>query len=78
MPEPEYGERYCAFIDILGFSVLIENLDVGSTPLNALRDLLSKVHNPPATQGASSPRADSGPRAFQMPWRCRRRLSLQV
>ena len=58
MPEPEYGQRYCAFIDILGFSALIEKLDVGSTPLDALRDLLSKVHNPPPTRGASSPRAD--------------------
>jgi hypothetical protein len=58
MPEPEYGQRYCAFIDILGFSALIEKLDVGSTPLSTLRDLLSKVHNPPPTEGASSPRAD--------------------
>ncbi len=58
MPEPEYGQRYCAFIDILGFGALIEKLDVGSAPLNALQDLLSKVHNPPPTQGISSPRAD--------------------
>ena len=42
MAEPEYDERYCAFIDILGFGELISKLQYGDTPLHALRDLLSR------------------------------------
>ena len=78
MPEPEYGQRYCAFIDILGFSALIEKLDVGSTPLDALRDLLSKVHNPPPTQEPRRLAPISEHKVFRTPLRCRRRSSPQV
>ena len=58
VPDPSYEQRYCAFIDILGFGELIGKLDVGGTPAHTLRELLTKIHNPPPTQGASSPRAD--------------------
>src|SRR6476620_10610175 len=58
MAEPEYNERYCAFIDMLGFGELISNLQYGGTPLHALRDLLSKVHNPPATNAGALARSD--------------------
>jgi hypothetical protein len=58
MMAPIYETRYCAFVDILGFGELIEKLDSGATPLQALRDLLAMVHNPPPTNAAASPRAD--------------------
>src|SRR5262245_26569023 len=53
-----YEQRYCAFIDILGFSELIQTLDTGAVALEHLRVLLSKVHNPPATNAASMPDAE--------------------
>jgi hypothetical protein len=55
---PNYETRYCAFIDILGFQELIEKLGEGATPLDALRELLSKIHNPPQTNAAALPRSD--------------------
>lgn len=42
---PEYKERYCAFVDILGFRQLVERLKEGTTPFDALRDLLKRVHS---------------------------------
>lgn len=53
-----YEQRYCAFIDILGFSELIETLGTGAVSLEHLRVLLTKVHNPPTTNAASLPDAD--------------------
>lgn len=58
MADAEYGPRYCAFVDILGFGELVAKLDGGVTPLDALRGLLSKIHNPPTVNAAASPRAD--------------------
>jgi hypothetical protein len=43
---PPYHERYCAFLDILGFRGLIERLEHGETPFDALKTLLAQVHNP--------------------------------
>jgi hypothetical protein len=43
---PPYHERYCAFVDILGFGELIERLNHGQTAFESLRDLLDQVHNP--------------------------------
>ena len=43
--EPLYKDRYCAFVDILGFRQLIESLGYGSTSFAALRDLLTRVHS---------------------------------
>jgi hypothetical protein len=58
MTYPTYEERYCAFIDILGFGELIEQLDNGAIALQALRDLLSKVHNPPPANASMLARSD--------------------
>lgn len=58
MPEQGYEERYCAFIDILGFRELIGRLRQGDTPLHALCQLLAKVHAPPATNAGALPQAD--------------------
>jgi hypothetical protein len=45
-----YTERYCAFVDILGFSELIARLSKGDTPFQALRNLLTIIHTPPDAQ----------------------------
>jgi hypothetical protein len=58
MQDPTYERRYCAFVDILGFKELIDKLDDGAIPLLSLRDLLSKVHNPPPTNAAALPTSD--------------------
>ena len=42
--DASYQERYCAFVDILGFRQLIECLDEGGNQFDALRSLLSRVH----------------------------------
>jgi hypothetical protein len=47
MSEDAYKPRYCAFIDILGFSDLINRLGAGETPFLFLKELLTKIHNPP-------------------------------
>jgi len=41
-----YEERYCAFVDILGFRELVSTLKTGNHQVNLMRDLLSKVHRP--------------------------------
>jgi hypothetical protein len=58
MADPAYEERYCAFVDILGFGRLIKQLDQGNTPFQALQQLLTKVHNPPQTNAGASQEAD--------------------
>jgi hypothetical protein len=45
-PEPIYEERYCAFVDILGFSELIGRLAKGSMTFQELRQLLDTIHSP--------------------------------
>ena len=44
--ERSYEERYCAFVDILGFSDLINRLREGTTKFESLRSLLRKIHEP--------------------------------
>jgi hypothetical protein len=44
--DPTYQERYCAFVDILGFRELIDSLDQGSMNFGRLRALLQKVQDP--------------------------------
>src|SRR5690242_3629811 len=39
-----YNERYCAFVDILGFRQLIERLSQEDNQFLALRELLRRVH----------------------------------
>jgi hypothetical protein len=55
---PEYDTRYCAFVDILGFSELIDKLDRNETSPDVLQSLLTKVHNPPETNAGSMEKAD--------------------
>ena len=43
---PKYEERYCAFVDILGFRGLIAGLGDGSVQLDTIRKLLSQIHQP--------------------------------
>ena len=44
-PLPTYHERYCAFVDILGSSGLIEQLGKGPTEFQEVRDLLRTIHD---------------------------------
>jgi hypothetical protein len=44
----EYDLRYCAFVDILGFSELIRRISSGGMTPKALEQLLSIVHAPPS------------------------------
>src|ERR1700739_1912486 len=41
---PIYADRYCAFVDILGFRQLVEQLSHGATPFDSLHKLLKRVH----------------------------------
>jgi hypothetical protein len=43
----EYQERYCAFVDILGFRNLISSLPREGRSHQALKTLLTKIHQPP-------------------------------
>jgi hypothetical protein len=54
----KYEDRYCAYVDILGFRDLVARLDKDDTQLLALQELLAKVHNPPETVVSSQPEAD--------------------
>jgi hypothetical protein len=42
-----YAERYCAFVDILGFAELTNRLGTGSLSFESVRQLLRTVHAPP-------------------------------
>jgi hypothetical protein len=53
-----YEDRYCAYVDILGFGELVEKLDQGQTPFEALQELLKKIHNPPPSNASGFERAD--------------------
>jgi hypothetical protein len=54
MADNIYPERFCAFVDILGFRGLVARLgkDVGT--VESLRDILNEVHNP-KIPGVASP-----------------------
>lgn len=41
-----YEERYCAYIDILGFADLMADLRRGKVPYEAIRDVLRRIHKP--------------------------------
>lgn len=49
--KPVYAERYCAFVDILGFRQLIHQIDSSGASFEALHSLLARVHN--ANSGAA-------------------------
>jgi hypothetical protein len=46
MADDIYPERFCAFIDILGFRDLVARLEKDAGAVEALRDSLKEVHNP--------------------------------
>ena len=46
MVDAEYEERYCAFVDILGFRALIQRLREGRTDPHKLKHVLSQMHDP--------------------------------
>lgn len=48
--EAAYSERYCAYIDILGFSSLISELDRGKVKVAEIHKVLSSVHAPPSIE----------------------------
>jgi hypothetical protein len=57
--ERDYEMRYCAFLDILGFTDLIGNIGKGDIGFQIVRELLKKVHEPSKwdTAGAADFRA---------------------
>lgn len=61
MTQPLYEERYCAFIDILGFSNLVRSIGNDTLQLNAVQKLLKTIHSPDA--GFLYDRAEAGIRA---------------
>jgi len=46
IPTDEYSVRYCAFVDILGFTGVIADLKRGIINHRQLRDILARVHRP--------------------------------
>jgi hypothetical protein len=44
--ERAYEQRYCAFLDILGFSDLIADIGRGRVEYHVVRELLRKIHQP--------------------------------
>jgi hypothetical protein len=42
-----YKDRYCAFVDILGFSELMSELDTGAITETTIKGLLDSIHRPP-------------------------------
>ena len=54
----QYDDRYCAFVDILGFRQLIESLSKDPQQVAALRNVLRRVRNP-ATSAKEVVRAQS-------------------
>lgn len=51
MAEPTYEERYCAFVDILGFKGLVGSVERGTLSFADLRDLLRSVHSAGESRG---------------------------
>ncbi len=43
-----YQLRYCAFVDILGFSGLVSELEKGSVSAEIIRDILAEIHKTPS------------------------------
>jgi hypothetical protein len=58
MADDIYPERFCAFIDILGFRDLVVRLEKDSGAVEALRDSLKEVHNPKIAGLADPSRVD--------------------
>jgi hypothetical protein len=52
-PLPTSHERYCVFVDILGFRQLVDGLANVSIPYETLRGVLSQIHAPASMQDDS-------------------------
>lgn len=52
--ESEYSDRYCAFVDILGFRQLVDGLSSNPSEFRALKSLLSKVHSPASADNGAT------------------------
>jgi hypothetical protein len=50
MADAAYEERYCAFVDILGFTDLIGDIKAGKVQFDAIRNLLQQIHSPRNSQ----------------------------
>ena len=48
MVNAAYEERYCAFIDVLGFSQLLYSLDSSSIDFQKVREVLQFTHDSPS------------------------------
>jgi hypothetical protein len=46
MADDIYPDRFCAFVDILGFRGLVARLGKDTGAVGSLRDILKEVHNP--------------------------------
>jgi hypothetical protein len=55
----QYDDRFCAFVDILGFRQLIESLAKDPEAVGALRDVLRRVHSPASPSAREVVRAQS-------------------
>jgi hypothetical protein len=53
MSNPTYEERYCAFVDILGFKGLVSAVEHGTLSFTDLRDLLGLVRSTGEARGYS-------------------------
>jgi len=49
----EYGDRYCAFVDILGFRELVSYLGNSISKVESLRNTLATIHQQPLQAGPS-------------------------
>lgn len=58
IPTDEYSVRYCAFVDVLGFTGVISELKNGTINHRELRDILARVHRPTGTNFELSRRLD--------------------
>jgi hypothetical protein len=50
MDIPGYEQRYCAFVDILGFRELIRKINTGELSILTLGSMLDRIHRPSRTQ----------------------------
>jgi hypothetical protein len=54
----KYEDRYCAFIDILGFRQIVDGLGASEAKFESLKDVLTTVHNPAPTIPVQLPNAN--------------------
>jgi hypothetical protein len=65
MKDAAYEERYCAYIDILGFDDLMADLRSGNVKFETIRDVLKRIHKPYIPKLSRSNTVISVHRAFR-------------